>query len=451
VQDRLLRPNEAAEFLGLGHSTLAKLRVWPKFSKARAQRPLLAPGPATVGRGTLAALDIRCATGAVSTPRFQVMPPLSLEDYAELKADIATRGMQVPVEYDEGGEILDGHHRVQICEELGIAHWPRLVRLGLSNAEKREHARKLNLARRHLDQQQKRALVEEQLRDTPERSNRQIAAALGVDGKTVGTARERLEGTAEIPLLEKTVGADGKKRPKAYRFADPSPEGRRGILESAKAIRSEDRARRYGERIANIAQKAASNTPLPADQKYPAGLFDPPWKFNAGLSDRSAENHYPTMDPDEIEALPIPDCLTKDALLALWTTVPHIHNALRIVERWGFTYSSLHTWDKQIAGTGHWLRNQTEHLILATRGDFPAPLEGMQWTSFLSERKGRHSAKPLRYYELIEAYTPGLVRIEGFSRLKEPRPGWVHWGNEAPPSARPAPPLHPLNLQANTG
>jgi predicted DNA-binding transcriptional regulator AlpA len=36
MHDRLLKPNEAAEFLGLGHSTLAKLRVsggGPAFRK----------------------------------------------------------------------------------------------------------------------------------------------------------------------------------------------------------------------------------------------------------------------------------------------------------------------------------------------------------------------------------------------------------------------------------
>jgi excisionase family DNA binding protein len=36
MQDRLLKANEAAEFLGLGHSTLAKLRVsggGPNFLK----------------------------------------------------------------------------------------------------------------------------------------------------------------------------------------------------------------------------------------------------------------------------------------------------------------------------------------------------------------------------------------------------------------------------------
>jgi ParB-like chromosome segregation protein Spo0J len=124
----------------------------------------------------------------MNSPRFQVMPSLSPEEYAQLKADIARRGVLVPVEYDEAGEVLDGHHRVQICLELNIKDWPQLIRMGLTDPEKREHARKLNLARRHLDQQQKRSLIEEQLRDTPDRSNRQIASALGASDKTVGVS-----------------------------------------------------------------------------------------------------------------------------------------------------------------------------------------------------------------------------------------------------------------------
>jgi ParB-like chromosome segregation protein Spo0J len=54
---------------------------------------------------------------------FQVLPPLSGEDYAALKSDIAVRGVLVPVEYDEEGNILDGHHRVHICAELGMTTW----------------------------------------------------------------------------------------------------------------------------------------------------------------------------------------------------------------------------------------------------------------------------------------------------------------------------------------
>jgi ParB-like chromosome segregation protein Spo0J len=158
---------------------------------------------------------------------YQVMPPLSDAEFQELKADIAARGVMVPVEYDEDGNILDGHHREQACKELGIADWPRIVRHGLDDAGKRLHARQLNLARRHLDREQKRRLIEDQLRETPQRSNRAIAASLGVDDTTVGDARRRLEATAGIPQLERTLGADGKYRPTGYRYIDGSADGQR--------------------------------------------------------------------------------------------------------------------------------------------------------------------------------------------------------------------------------
>jgi hypothetical protein len=153
---------------------------------------------------------------------YQVMPPLSDAEFQELKADIAARGVMVPLEYDEDGNTLDGHHRERACKELGIAEWPRIVRYGLDEAGKRLHARQLNLARRHLDQGAKRRLIEDQLRETPERSNRTIATSLGVDDTTVGDARRRLEATAGIPQLERTVGADGKYRPTGSRYIDGS-------------------------------------------------------------------------------------------------------------------------------------------------------------------------------------------------------------------------------------
>jgi hypothetical protein len=57
-----------------------------------------------------------------------------------------------------------------------------------------------------------RALIADQLRDTPEWSNRRIAGGLGVDHETVATVRAGLQGTGEFPQLDKTVGVDGKRR-----------------------------------------------------------------------------------------------------------------------------------------------------------------------------------------------------------------------------------------------
>ncbi len=45
--------------------------------------------------------------------KYQLLPPLSPEDFAALEASIIEHGVLVPVEYDEEGNILDGHHRVQ--------------------------------------------------------------------------------------------------------------------------------------------------------------------------------------------------------------------------------------------------------------------------------------------------------------------------------------------------
>lgn len=81
---------------------------------------------------------------------YQLLPTLSAEEYAALEADIRQRGVMVPVEVDEEGRILDGHHRVAIATALGFPY-RTIVRAGLSEAEKREHVLNLNLARRHMD------------------------------------------------------------------------------------------------------------------------------------------------------------------------------------------------------------------------------------------------------------------------------------------------------------
>lgn len=145
---------------------------------------------------------------------YQVMPPLTADEYNELKADIANRGVMVPIEYDEHGNVLDGHHRIQICAELGIMDFPKVIRTGMTEVEKRTHARKLNMARRQLNQEQRRELIREQLRETPEISDRQIARELGVDKNTVNARRVEMESGGEIHHLDTTVGADGKQYPR---------------------------------------------------------------------------------------------------------------------------------------------------------------------------------------------------------------------------------------------
>jgi hypothetical protein len=51
---------------------------------------------------------------------YQVMSRLSSADYAALQARIWANGVKIPIDIDEQGSTLDGFHRQQICEELGL-------------------------------------------------------------------------------------------------------------------------------------------------------------------------------------------------------------------------------------------------------------------------------------------------------------------------------------------
>jgi N6-adenosine-specific RNA methylase IME4 len=165
---------------------------------------------------------------------------------------------------------------------------------------------------------------------------------------------------------------------------------------------------------------------------YSVIYADPPWRFEpwsreTGM-DRAADNHYPTMTVDEIAALRVP--AAEDCVLYLWATAPMLPEALTVINAWGFVYKSEWIWAKDRPGTGYWLRSLHEPLLVATRGNVPAPPPGHRVPSVLHEPVGRHSEKPDAFADLIEAWFSHLPRLEMFAR--KARPGWDSWGNEAP-------------------
>lgn len=111
---------------------------------------------------------------------YQLLPDLPEDDYARLKADIAERGVLVAVELDEVGNVLDGHHRVRIANELGV-EYPTVVRTGLAEHEKRLHAVALNLARRHLTDVQKVVAGQKIEPDIAERARLRMLAGKAPD------------------------------------------------------------------------------------------------------------------------------------------------------------------------------------------------------------------------------------------------------------------------------
>jgi hypothetical protein len=152
--------------------------------------------------------------------KYQVMPPLAEEEYQALKADIAERGVVVPVVLDADGNVIDGHHRIRAVEELraegrDVPDYPTMTRSDLeTEADKRDESWRLNMQRRHLGTWQKRDAIAAKLQESPEWSDNRIAKLLGVDHKTVRHIRMQLETGKHIPKLEKLVGSDGKEYPR---------------------------------------------------------------------------------------------------------------------------------------------------------------------------------------------------------------------------------------------
>ena len=140
---------------------------------------------------------------------YRLLPPLSPDEYEALKANIALNGIVVPIVTDEVGNILDGFARKQIADELGY-ECPTIVEPGLTEEEKRLLVRALNLARRQMNQEERRQLIGDQLQETPHRSNKWIGRRLGVSHHTVKAVRGQLETGGQIAPVEQVEGEDGK-------------------------------------------------------------------------------------------------------------------------------------------------------------------------------------------------------------------------------------------------
>jgi N6-adenosine-specific RNA methylase IME4 len=88
-------------------------------------------------------------------------------------------------------------------------------------------------------------------------------------------------------------------------------------------------------------------------------LADPPWRYEfSPTATRRIENQYPTMDMDELLALPVPEKSAPDAVLFLWATVAKLEQALTVLRGWGFAYKTNLVWDKGQIGMGFYCRGE---------------------------------------------------------------------------------------------
>lgn len=141
-------------------------------------------------------------------PYALLLPSLTQEEYAALKADIAKHGILYPVICDEANRVLDGVHRVRIAGELSIEP-PVSRHEGLSDERKMHLAVGLNMRRRHLDADRRRELVR-RLHDEGGLSRRKISSITGWSKSTVD--RDLKTSPFEEALAAARDGAAGLRK-----------------------------------------------------------------------------------------------------------------------------------------------------------------------------------------------------------------------------------------------
>lgn len=363
--------------------------------------------------------------------KFQVMPPLSETDYEALKADIAERGVLIPIDVDEDGNVLDGHHRLAIARELGI-DCPKFKRIGLgSDEDKRTHARALNIARRHLDSKQKRELIAAELKDDPERSNRQIGEALGVDKNTVTSVRQELEGRGEIHHVSTITDTAGRQQPSRKPTKTILIDDDDTVKDSAKNYRAAKTTATKARNEETAARKMAA-----PEGRYGTLVIDPPWPMEKVERDERPNQigfDYPTMDETALREFggAVNAAAHDNAHLFMWTTHKFLPMSLRLLEVWGWKYVLTMVWHKPGGFQPFGLpQYNCEFCVYARRGA-PVFRETKAFPTCFEAPRGAHSEKPDAFYDMIRRVTHD-GRIDIFNRRQID--GFTGWGNESCPT-----------------
>jgi N6-adenosine-specific RNA methylase IME4 len=161
---------------------------------------------------------------------------------------------------------------------------------------------------------------------------------------------------------------------------------------------------------------------------YRALIADPPWSFGDSLpgKSRGASKNYDCMTVEEICSFELP-ALERDCWLFLWRPATHQAEAMQVARAWGFKGPAQELiWRKvtedgrRLAlGMGRGFRNVHETCLVFKRGR-PKRLSAALPSMFSAPRYD-HSAKPEKFYRLVDQFCPG-PKVELFARRQ-----WKDW------------------------
>ena len=184
--------------------------------------------------------------------------------------------------------------------------------------------------------------------------------------------------------------------------------------------------------------------PLP-NKKYEIIYADPPWDYGGKMQfDKSSiksENigwtrdifissanfKYPTVKTEKLKQIPVADISADNCLLFLWSTNPHLAQAIQLGEAWGFQYKTVaFVWDKMSHNPGQYTLSNCELCLLFKKGKIPRPRGARNIQQLVHSPRREHSRKPDEVREAIVKMFPSQSRIELFARNSYEN--WDVWG-----------------------
>lgn len=302
-----------------------------------------------------------------------------------------------------------------------LRNLPRALRIEIE-----ENAQRKALTQSELAAEQKRILVELRKHKTPgKRTDLKGGKATSVKDFT------EVRATALVGKLFGESHMQVEKRAAIVAAAEAEPE------KFSKLLANMDRTGRVNGvyRLLKTAKQAEQirdePPPLPEHGPYRVIVVDPPWPYESRSGDPSKLGViYPAMSIAQICAVPVASIMHADSILWLWTTNAFMRHAYTVLDAWGFAERTILTWNKSRSGTGNWLLGQTEHCILATRGE-PIVTLTNQSTRLDAPRPRGHSVKPVEFYNRVELLCPAPRYAYLFSRYQH-NDKWDCHGDEAP-------------------
>ena len=336
-----------------------------------------------------------------------LLPPLPDEDFKKLeKSILKEKRVSIPFSINPNKVVLDGHHRLIICQRHSINEVPFIECSFESDLEEKEFVISMNLNRRQLTSTQKIELGIEIHKIEMEYARRR-------QGTRTDLTTNKQKSNNIPPELEESEEEQGD-----------------AIVKAAKKVGLGKGSLWKGEKI-----REASKTNAKINDAWNAltrgigtinSVYDMVLALEAEAtqlnSDLEGVFQVVVIDPrgfksELIQKMPIPFD-HKNCVLWLWTPVKHFGDAFVLLHQWGFQVQSMLTWVKNKKRHGKWLLNQSEHCILASKGK--PHLNLTYQSTILIAAPSAHNPKPDEFFSLASSLSPSAKKLS----VIHPYPEW---------------------------